>query len=641
MKHKLFQYALLGFFILAGARSSLAGYCWVKTNEDDGSTKSLRGIVEDVYDVAGMASNCTPPTSGSAPGEDDVPFDQVIEFYTTEAGKDIDTTTATPDEVNTIILNSQLIFNNDYYNLVIGNTAPSVVHDTESDYYDRYNALTDTNSNGTYVQNVEWGGDMGMVYLDLSKISAPTVPLACGTADDDNSTSDLIFRNMAIAGWQSRDAFFSGCRKDGGGNLYCAGNVVDNPMTNPNGWCDNDKDGYAADVDCNDDDATVYPGATEVADDGTDQDCDGEDGGCSLTATPRTASIEPGDSQSYTVTYSTKGGFTGSMTLYTSGLDSTMSSSGEVTLSDGDSTEVLVSTSASTPEDTYRIQFYAGDGVYTRSSRFGGSPHGMRHSGSHFRFTPSGSMPSVPDPSSMTIPDHITLGSSFFAGVCRVTVKLTVGDEEVDADGDGYNSDEDCNDTDDSINPGEEEIPYDGIDQDCDGKDLTDVDGDGYDSTEVTGGDDCDDNDATVHPGASDLDKDCDDSTCTTSNWYVDADNDGYGDIQGHATSACEQPNGYVDNNDDCNDANDDISPAASEDCTDGVDNDCNGETDDSDTTSCNATVPPVEGAGANFKGGAGCSLQTNADPRSLLPALLVLMLGLVPLMRAKKGHKS
>ena len=62
-----------------------------------------------------------------------------------------------------------------------------------------------------------------------------------------------------------------------------------------------------------------------------------------------------------------------------------------------------------------------------------------------------------------------------------------------------------------------EEIPYDGIDQDCDGTDLTDVDGDGHDAR-VVGGDDCDDEDETVFPGREDVcrnlvDDDCDGRT--------------------------------------------------------------------------------------------------------------------------------
>ena len=66
------------------------------------------------------------------------------------------------------------------------------------------------------------------------------------------------------------------------------------------------------------------------------------------------------------------------------------------------------------------------------------------------------------------------------------------GADLTDVDGDGFESDfvggTDCDDDDPSINLEADEIPYDGVDQDCDGADLTDVDGDGFESDMVGGG---------------------------------------------------------------------------------------------------------------------------------------------------------
>ena len=102
-----------------------------------------------------------------------------------------------------------------------------------------------------------------------------------------------------------------------------------------------------------------------------------------------------------------------------------------------------------------------------------------------------------------------------------------------DGDGDGYgdanssmmscdepegyvSSNNDCNDSAATAYPGGTEVPYDGLDNDCDGDDLTDVDGDGYDA-DITGGDDCDDEDSDINPASEDIvgdgiDQDCDGS---------------------------------------------------------------------------------------------------------------------------------
>ena len=81
------------------------------------------------------------------------------------------------------------------------------------------------------------------------------------------------------------------------------------------------------------------------------------------------------------------------------------------------------------------------------------------------------------------------------------------------ADRDGYLPPEDCDDDDPEINPDAFDVPYNGIDEDCDGEDVVDVDLDGFVAVEA-GGDDCRDGNPEIHPEAEELctgaDEDCD-----------------------------------------------------------------------------------------------------------------------------------
>jgi hypothetical protein len=69
---------------------------------------------------------------------------------------------------------------------------------------------------------------------------------------------------------------------------------------------------------------------------------------------------------------------------------------------------------------------------------------------------------------------------------------------------------------------------------------------------------------------------------CELLTWYLDDDGDGYGTTTG-STSACDQPSGYAATDDDCDDTDSGINPGATETC-DGVDEDCDGVVDFSDT---------------------------------------------------------
>lgn len=229
-------------------------------------------------------------------------------------------------------------------------------------------------------------------------------------------------------------------------------------------------------------------------------------------------------------------------------------------------------------------------------------------------------------------------------------------DGPVDADGDGYTSDVDCDDTNPEVYPSDDVAEAcDGLDNDCDG--LTDLedpevegwstwfidsDEDGYGDPGLTtdactqpeasstNGDDCDDRDNRVYPGATELcdgvDNDCDtlvdtddDEVTGISTWGPDADGDHWGDLT-QAVRSCEEitEEGWVENALDCDDTDDTIHPEADETCGDDIDSDCDGSDsppgfrDDSEVGCARASWEggEAEGLGVSIVGG----LDVNGD---------------------------
>ena len=147
----------------------------------------------------------------------------------------------------------------------------------------------------------------------------------------------------------------------------------------------------------------------------------------------------------------------------------------------------------------------------------------------------------------------------------------------------------DCDDTDPAFYPGADESDCsDPNDYNCDGSvAYADADADGWAACM-----ECDDSDPAINPDAveicDEVDNDCDSATDdaddsldseTATPWYADTDNDGFGDLA-NSVLLCERPTGYVADNTDCDDGDNNAYPGATEYC-DGHDDNCDGTIDE------------------------------------------------------------
>jgi hypothetical protein len=149
---------------------------------------------------------------------------------------------------------------------------------------------------------------------------------------------------------------------------------------------------------------------------------------------------------------------------------------------------------------------------------------------------------------------------------------------------------EDCDDSNFEINPNT--VWYDDDDADGFGDALDSVVACVAPTSWVRDFSDCNDAEASDFPGATEScdgrDNDCDgmidtdDPSVTGSGtWYFDGDADGYGDL-GSPEDSCAMPADHVVDASDCDDANVDVHPAATEVCN-ALDDDCDGLIDDDD----------------------------------------------------------
>ena len=361
---------------------------------------------------------------------------------------------------------------------------------------------------------------------------------------------------------------------------------------------DEDADGFTADVDCADLDATVNPDATEVCN-ATDDDCDGavDESACGCDASDYgdrtrlfcTAATDWADAQTECA----------AMGYHLADLDDA-----------GDDAAVFAETQA-VAAGNWWIGLQDRD-IESTFSWDGGSdsPYTNWRSGEPNDFGADEDCTWYASAGSGAWNDKSCAASAYY--VCQ-TGCLTRS-RYADADGDGYGdagtpgrvcdgesgwveSDSDCDDTDAVLNP--DTVWY------------GDADGDGFagdvwsvaSCISPTGfsavATDCDDGDAAAYPGGTEVpadgvDQDCDGADGCT--WFADTDGDGWGDAAATTEDCAGAPVDFVATAGDCDDTESASFPGGPEVPYDGIDGDCSGGSDDD-----------ADGDGMEGNGGTDC----------------------------------
>jgi len=417
---------------------------------------------------------------------------------------------------------------------------------------------------GTFDDNDGDGFVDGCGDCDSDPVTGPTVypgaPETCGDSiDQDCDGSDLDLTN---GGDVDGDTYFS--------ILNCVnGDDCDDDDNTLNPGVDADVDGSNACDDCDDSDAGNFPGNSEICGDGIDQNCDDVDAvtdfdgdgyhsdecvfNCSDTSIFDQATCE------------------GAGTCSDASLLSQTDCEAAGSCSDTsllNQTDCEAAGSCSDTSILDEASCTAASETWTSASNTWTSANNTWTSANN-TWTPGGLNGDDCDDTSAAI------------------------NPGVDADGDGSNYCDDCNDSQDLQFPGNPEVCGDFIDNDCDeALDNVDADLDGYIDEACSGGEDCDDSDATINP---ELDADgdgahacidCDDSDVTALPGGTEICDDGIdqdcldGDLLSDADG--DGSTAALCGGDDCDDSNAVINPAA-EDLCDGVDLNCDGETHETD----------------------------------------------------------
>jgi hypothetical protein len=377
------------------------------------------------------------------------------------------------------------------------------------------------------------------------------------------------------------------CYTDGDGDGYRDAALTTVLSTNMTcGDAGTEWDGIQAGEDCNDSNATVFPGATEVCDGNIDNDCNGlaDDNDGNLDTNSLVTYYIDSDNDTYGVdNVGTNQQACLRPTGYSAASGDCDDSSFDLKPFDKDNDGF---DRCSNDCDDDNINTYPGAAAEDAGACMN-NDDGDSYGDTNRPLNPYGGDDGVPGNDC-----DDTDGQVFPTAAANETSFCTK-----DADGDGWGDSSiagtDCEDGNANI--------FIGAATNEGSLCTIDSDGDGYGSLTATSvssnasnGTDCDDSSSVVSPVATEicdgLDNNCDsvaDEGLSVSNYYPDTDSDGEGDEFAASVSGCEAPANHVENNDDCDDTDTLINTSATEVCFDGVDQDCDGGDNTSAAGSC------------------------------------------------------